>query len=123
MNKFLQIQLKLNTFNFLKLSLLTLAILLSFGAYNRANAESESEVEVISVPPQEAYYIEDKNRSSLSSDRSKLENEKTSGKGNSTTPECLESGENANITKSTQQNINRLAEQQRYKNTERLVFH
>ncbi|MUG93702.1 hypothetical protein F7734_15250 [Scytonema sp. UIC 10036] len=101
MNKFLRIQLKLNTFNFLKLSLITLAILLSFGTHTRANAESESEVEVISIPPQEAYYTEDKNHRSSSSDRSQLENENTSGNNNMYVPDSVEDSQNANIVNSS----------------------
>ncbi len=106
MNKFLQIQLKLNTFNFLKLSLITLAMLLSFGAYTRANAESESVVEVISVPPQEAYYTEDKTQSSSSGDRSNLENENTSGNDNLYAPDSLENSQNANTANSTPCTLN-----------------
>ncbi|KYC36445.1 hypothetical protein WA1_42840 [Scytonema hofmannii PCC 7110] len=107
MNKLLQIQLKLNTFGFLKFSLITLAILLSFGAYSRANAESESaEVEVISVPSQEAYYIDDKTQNNPSGDRSNLKNKNTSGNGNLYVPEILENNQNANTANSAPSTLN-----------------
>jgi hypothetical protein len=60
MNKFVPIQVKFNAVGFVKFSLVSLALSLSFGAYTQANAQSvpKGEVEVISVPPQEAYFIE-----------------------------------------------------------------
>lgn len=60
MNNFLPIQVKFNTLGFVKFSLVSLALSLSLGAYTQANAQSvpKEEVEVISVPPQEAYFIE-----------------------------------------------------------------
>lgn len=90
MNKFIQIQLKLNSFGFLKLTLITLAMLLSFGAYTRANAESATEMEVITVPPQEAFFIEDKTQGTSSNDDSKLQNKKTPGNSNLSVPDTWE---------------------------------
>ncbi|MBW4634509.1 MAG: hypothetical protein KME30_22145 [Iphinoe sp. HA4291-MV1] len=81
MNKFLPIQFKFNTRDLLKLGLLSLALSLSLGAYTQANAQSVSkeEVKVISVPPQEAYYIEKTQATSVgnnsgSQDRKTLDN-------------------------------------------------
>ncbi|KAF3884173.1 MULTISPECIES: hypothetical protein [Nostocales] len=101
MNKYIQIQLKLNTFNFLKLSLIALAVLFSFGTYTRANAESESGVEVISIPPQEAYYTEEKIEDSSSGDRSKVENKNTSDNNNFYVPDNVEDSQNVNIANSS----------------------
>ncbi|GAB1541371.1 hypothetical protein NUACC21_40420 [Scytonema sp. NUACC21] len=89
MNKFIQIQLKLNSFGFLKLTLITLAMLLSFGAYTRANAESATEMEVLSVPAQEAFFIEDKTQGTFNDD-SKLQNKKTPGNSNLSVPDTWE---------------------------------
>ncbi|BAY47202.1 hypothetical protein SAMD00079811_48190 [Scytonema sp. HK-05] len=60
MNKCVPLQVKFNALSFVKFSLVSLALSLSFGAYTQANAQSvpKGEVEVISVPPQEAYFIE-----------------------------------------------------------------
>ncbi|KAB8315072.1 hypothetical protein SD81_034335 [Tolypothrix campylonemoides VB511288] len=60
MNKCVPLQVKFNAVGFVKFSLVSLALSLSFGAYQEANAQSapKGEVEVISVPPQEAYFIE-----------------------------------------------------------------
>lgn len=60
MNKCVPIQVKFNAVGFVKFSLVSLALSLSFGAYTQANAQSvpNGEVEVISIPPQEAYFIE-----------------------------------------------------------------
>ncbi|GAA6620137.1 hypothetical protein [Scytonema sp. NUACC26] len=68
MNKFLPIQLRFKTY--ILLSLITLTLLpLFLGAYTQAKAQSTTEeVEVLSIPPQEAYYIEDKTQESFSSD-------------------------------------------------------
>ncbi len=60
MNKCVPIQVKFNAVGFVKFTLVSLALSLSFGAYTQANAQSvpKGEVEVISIPPQEAYFIE-----------------------------------------------------------------
>jgi hypothetical protein len=68
MNKILPIQLRFKTH--ILLSLITLALLpLLLGVSTQANAESVTEeVEVLSIPPQEAYYIEDNMQETFSSD-------------------------------------------------------
>jgi hypothetical protein len=68
MKKFLPIQLRFKAH--ILLSLITLALLpLFFGAYTQANAQSVTEeVEILSIPPQEAYYIEDKTHETFRSD-------------------------------------------------------
>lgn len=60
MNKFVPLQVKFNALGFVKFSLVSLALSLSFGAYTQVNAQSvpKGELEVISVPPQEAYFIQ-----------------------------------------------------------------
>lgn len=103
MNQFLQFPLKISAVNFLKLTSIAIAILLSYGVCSRANAESKSEIEVISVPQQEAYYIEDKNQSTP--DRSNLQNESNSGKSNLRVPDSMERGGNANTANSAPNTI------------------
>jgi hypothetical protein len=119
MNQFLQFPLKISAFNFLKLSSIVLAILLSYGVYSRANAESKSEVEVLSVPPQEAYYVEDKNQSNSSSDRSNLQNEQNSGKRNRQVPDFMERGGNANTANSAPNTLDRRTPQQTHNKIKR----
>ena len=60
MNRSLPTQLKFNTPGFLKLILTTLFVSLLLGGYTRANAEEAQRVEVMSVPPQEAFFIKEK---------------------------------------------------------------
>jgi hypothetical protein len=79
MNTFMPIHLKFNPYSFLKLSLITLTLLLLVGGYTRANAESAPKVEVISVPPQEAFYIEKKKPATSNSNNSSSVDEKISG--------------------------------------------
>ncbi len=60
MNTLMPIHSKFNLYSCVKLSLITLVLSLLTGGYTRANAESAPKVEVISVPPQEAFYVEQK---------------------------------------------------------------
>ncbi|ARV57797.1 hypothetical protein BZZ01_03365 [Nostocales cyanobacterium HT-58-2] len=80
MDKFLLIQFKFDTRSLLKFGLLTLAVSFSLGAYTQANAQSapQQEVEVISVPPQEAYYVE-KTQAASPSNNTTSQNGKTLG--------------------------------------------
>lgn len=66
MNKYLPIQFKFNANSFLKLSLLTLSVSLLMGSYTRANAQSVQD-EVLSIPPREAYYVEDNTQATSNS--------------------------------------------------------
>jgi hypothetical protein len=80
MNYFLPIQVKFNALGFVKFGLVSLALSLSLGAYTQANAQSvpNEEVEVISVPPQEAYFIE-KTQATSPVNNSAPQNRKTLG--------------------------------------------
>lgn len=60
MNKYLPIQFKSNIYSLIKLSLLTIFVSLLLGSHARANAESTQKDEVLSIPPQDAYFVEDK---------------------------------------------------------------
>lgn len=71
--------LKLNTNRFLKLSLTTVALSMVLGSYTRANAEPAAKVEVISIPSQEAYYIEKKAPQTSSGHNSSSVDEKIVG--------------------------------------------
>jgi len=66
MNKSLPTQFKFNTPGFLKLILTTLFVSLLLGGYTRANAEEAQQVEVMSVPPQEAFFIKEKTQTTFS---------------------------------------------------------
>ncbi|MGH7998095.1 MAG: hypothetical protein ACREPR_01330 [Brasilonema sp.] len=94
MNKFLPIQFKFNTRSLLKFGLLSLALLLSLGAYTQANAQSvpKEKVEVISVPPQEAYFIE-KTQTTSPNNKPASNDGKTSG-NNTTLPRVSNNSEN-----------------------------
>ncbi|KAF3887376.1 MULTISPECIES: hypothetical protein [Nostocales] len=65
MKNLLTQQPKFNTRNVVKLGLISLALSLSLGTYTRAYAE---EVEVLSIPPQEAFFIEDKTATTSGND-------------------------------------------------------
>ncbi|KAB8332426.1 hypothetical protein SD80_017630 [Scytonema tolypothrichoides VB-61278] len=94
MNNFLAIQFKFNTHSLLKFGLLSLALLLPLGTYTQANANPvpNEQVEVISVPPQEAYFIEKKQATSSGSQTGSQDG-KTSGNG-TTLPHVPNSSEN-----------------------------
>jgi hypothetical protein len=75
MNKSMQIKFKLNTYSLLKLSFITLALSLLLGGYTRANAQSAPKDEVLSIPPQEAFFIKEKTQTpSQSPDKNTLIN-------------------------------------------------
>jgi hypothetical protein len=78
MNKFLPIQFQLNGRSFLKLGLISLALSLSVGTSAQVQAQSVPELEVLSVPPQEAFLIEDKSSVTSPKQDSKSEDEDTS---------------------------------------------
>lgn len=82
MNNFQPIQFKFNTHSLLKFGLLSLALLLPLGTYTQANANPvpKEQVEVISVPPQEAYFVEKKQATSPSSQTGSQDGN-TSGNG------------------------------------------
>lgn len=65
MNNSLPTQPKFNTPGFLKLTLTTLFLSLLLGGYTRANAGEAQQVEVMSVPPQEAFFIKEKTQTTL----------------------------------------------------------
>ncbi|MEC4818023.1 MAG: hypothetical protein SAK29_32850 [Scytonema sp. PMC 1069.18] len=77
MIKVLPIQQKSNSYSFVKWSSVAVALLLSMGTLTRVNAQAVPEAEVISIPPQEAFFIEDKTQNAPSSDNSDMEDEKT----------------------------------------------
>jgi len=79
MKKFLPIQFKFNTSGFLKLSLLTLFVSLLLGGYSQANAQSAPKDEVISVPPQEAFFIQEKTHTTSGGDDSRSQHSNTLG--------------------------------------------
>src|SRR5579859_5979767 len=79
MQKFLPTQFKFNTTGFLKLSLLTLFVSLLLGGYGQANAESAPKDEVISIPPQEAYFIQEKTHTTSGSYDSRSQHSNTLG--------------------------------------------
>lgn len=66
MNTFLPFHVKFDSRKLLRLSLITLTLSLVVGGYSQANAEP-AKVEVISVPPQEAFYVEKKTPATPSS--------------------------------------------------------
>ncbi|MBO3459267.1 hypothetical protein G7B40_007115 [Aetokthonos hydrillicola Thurmond2011] len=71
----MQDQFKFNTSSVLKLTLVTLALSLLVGGYAKANAEPAQKDEVLSVPPQEAFYIQEKTQPvSQTSDKNTLTN-------------------------------------------------
>lgn len=82
MNNSQAIQFKFNTRSLLKCGLLSLALLLPLGTYTQANANPipKEQVEVISVPPQEAYFVEKKQPTSSSS-QTDSQDGNTSGNG------------------------------------------
>ncbi|GAB1541365.1 hypothetical protein NUACC21_40360 [Scytonema sp. NUACC21] len=67
MSQFLPQQSKFSTRSFVKLGLISLALSLSLGTHSRAHAE---QVEIISVPPQEAFFVEDKTAATSDKDDS-----------------------------------------------------
>lgn len=67
MSQFQPQQSKFNTRSFVKLGLISLALSLSLGTSTRASAE---QVEIISVPPQEAFFVEDKTAATSGKDDS-----------------------------------------------------
>jgi hypothetical protein len=73
----LPIQQKSNSYGLVKWSSVALALLLSMGTLTRVNAQAVPEAEVISIPPQEAFFIEDKTQNPPSVDNSDLENKNT----------------------------------------------
>ncbi|MBP5972444.1 hypothetical protein HW132_06785 [Brasilonema sp. CT11] len=84
MNDFLAIQFKFNTRSLLKFGLLSLALLLPVGTYTQANANSvpKEKVEVISIPREEAYFIEKKQPTSSGS---QTDSQDGNNSGNGTT--------------------------------------
>ncbi|MEC4816198.1 MAG: hypothetical protein SAK29_23460 [Scytonema sp. PMC 1069.18] len=60
MNQFLPAQFQLNNRSFIKIGVTSLALSLSVGAGNSAYAQPVPQIEVLSVPPQEAFLMEDK---------------------------------------------------------------
>ena len=82
MNKFLPIQFKFNISGLLKLSLLTLFISPLLGVYTQANAEPAPKDEVISVPPQEAFFIQKRTRARSGGYDSDSQHRNTSGNRN-----------------------------------------
>ncbi len=79
MNEFLPIQFKFNISGFLKLSLLTPFMSLLLGGYTQANAQSAPKGEVISIPPQEAYFIQKRTHATSGSYDSGSQHRNTSG--------------------------------------------
>lgn len=73
MSRSMQNQLKFKTSSLLKVSFVTLTLTMLLGGYARANAESTQKDEVLSIPPQEAFYIQDKTQpASQASDKNTL---------------------------------------------------
>ncbi|MBW4625015.1 MAG: hypothetical protein KME49_05765 [Brasilonema octagenarum HA4186-MV1] len=93
MNDFLAIQFKFNTRSLLKFGLLSLALLLPVGTYTQANANSvpKEKVEVISIPREEAYFIEKKQPTSSGS---QTDSQDGNNSGNGTTPHVPKRQEN-----------------------------
>jgi hypothetical protein len=102
MSKILPIQPKSNSYGFLKWSLVAAVLLLSMGAFTRANAQAvPEEAEVLSLPPQEAFVIEDKTHVPSSTDNSGVEDKKTFDDGDrkQVVSTRLEQGQNPKIVK------------------------
>lgn len=83
-NKSGQIQFKFNIYGLIKLSLLTLSVSLLLGSYARANAQSPQQDEVLSIPPREAYYIEEHTQATSKPNRNNLGNTATLNRGTDT---------------------------------------